>query len=173
MTELATALAIVGLYLVMVTVGPKIMSGLSPIDSYPVRFVYNVVQVRQQLPYTLTKPRSFVSPPYFSLRCTRSIDSSLPNNGMYPLITTLQLESKRVTCRYLIIHDLGFVRHHRSYTAQHFFVCFSTSRIPFEHKPTIVVLQLPAVYFPATTTDASLLHTTAVVADSSRVFSFV
>lgn len=29
----------------MVTIGPKIMSGLDPIDSYPVRFVYNVVQV--------------------------------------------------------------------------------------------------------------------------------
>lgn len=36
-----------------------IMSGLSPIDSYPVRFVYNVVQAREQLPYlfTSTKPR--------------------------------------------------------------------------------------------------------------------
>ncbi|CAM9730777.1 unnamed protein product [Pylaiella littoralis] len=29
----------------MVAVGPMIMSGLSPIDSYPVRFVYNVVQI--------------------------------------------------------------------------------------------------------------------------------
>lgn len=51
LTDFATALAIVGLYLVMVAVGPKVMSGLSPIDSYPVRFVYNVVQVRKQLPY--------------------------------------------------------------------------------------------------------------------------
>lgn len=46
LTDFPTALAIVTLYLVMVAVGPKIMSGLSPIDSYPVRFVYNVVQVR-------------------------------------------------------------------------------------------------------------------------------
>lgn len=47
MTDFATALAIVGAYLAMVTIVPKIMSGLDPIDSYPVRFVYNVVQVRQ------------------------------------------------------------------------------------------------------------------------------
>ncbi|CAM9553983.1 unnamed protein product [Ectocarpus sp. 8 AP-2014] len=29
----------------MVTVGPKVMADMSPIDSYPVRFVYNVVQI--------------------------------------------------------------------------------------------------------------------------------
>lgn len=47
LTDFATALAIVGAYLTMVTIGPKIMSGMEPIDSYPVRFVYNVVQVGQ------------------------------------------------------------------------------------------------------------------------------
>lgn len=47
LTDFATALAIVGAYLAMVTIGPKIMSGMDPIDSYPVRFVYNVVQVSQ------------------------------------------------------------------------------------------------------------------------------
>lgn len=36
----------------MVTIGPKIMAEASPIDSYPVRFVYNVVQVRDLLFYT-------------------------------------------------------------------------------------------------------------------------
>eukprot|EP00903_Cladosiphon_okamuranus_P006215 g6109.t1 len=45
LTEFATALAIVGAYLAMVAIGPKIMSGMDPIDSYPVRFVYNVVQI--------------------------------------------------------------------------------------------------------------------------------
>ncbi|CAM9165048.1 unnamed protein product [Ectocarpus sp. 12 AP-2014] len=45
LTDFATALAIVGAYLVMVTVGPKVMADMSPIDSYPVRFVYNVVQI--------------------------------------------------------------------------------------------------------------------------------
>lgn len=47
LTDFSAALAIVGAYLVMVTIGPKIMADASPIDSYPVRFVYNVVQVRQ------------------------------------------------------------------------------------------------------------------------------
>lgn len=45
LTDFASALAIVGAYLVLATVGPLIMSILPPIDSYPVRFVYNVVQV--------------------------------------------------------------------------------------------------------------------------------
>lgn len=45
LTDFAAALAIVGAYLVLATVGPKIMEGKEPIDSYPVRFVYNVVQV--------------------------------------------------------------------------------------------------------------------------------
>ena len=45
LTDFASALAIVGAYLLLATVGPLVMSMLPPIDSYPVRFVYNVVQV--------------------------------------------------------------------------------------------------------------------------------
>lgn len=45
-TDFSTAVAIIGAYLVMVVLGSAIMSLLKPIESYPVRFVYNVVQVR-------------------------------------------------------------------------------------------------------------------------------
>lgn len=46
LTDFSTAVAIIAAYLAMVALGPVIMSLLKPIDSYPVRFVYNVVQVR-------------------------------------------------------------------------------------------------------------------------------
>lgn len=45
MTDFSTAVAVVAAYLAVVALGPAIMSALKPIDSYPVRFVYNVVQV--------------------------------------------------------------------------------------------------------------------------------
>ena len=45
LTDFSTAMAIVAAYLLMVALGPTIMSKLQPIDSYPVRFVYNMVQV--------------------------------------------------------------------------------------------------------------------------------
>ena len=45
MTDFSSALAIVGVYLIFVVVGPMMMSTIPPIDSYPVRFVYNMIQV--------------------------------------------------------------------------------------------------------------------------------
>lgn len=45
-TEFATALAITIGYLVFALAGPILMARSPPIDSYPVRFVYNIIQVR-------------------------------------------------------------------------------------------------------------------------------
>lgn len=52
LTDFATVLAIVIGYLAFVTIGPIVMSQLKPIDSYPVRFVYNVVQVSLKIGHT-------------------------------------------------------------------------------------------------------------------------
>lgn len=57
LTDFSSAMAIVGAYLCMVTLGPMIMSQLSPIDSYPVRFVYNVIQVERKMRLELMRFR--------------------------------------------------------------------------------------------------------------------
>lgn len=45
LTEFSTALALIAGYLVLALGGPIIMSAFKPIDSYAVRFVYNIGQV--------------------------------------------------------------------------------------------------------------------------------
>lgn len=44
-TEFSAAIAVVAAYLLLALLGPVIMSNFSPVESYPVRFVYNMVQV--------------------------------------------------------------------------------------------------------------------------------
>lgn len=45
MTDFSSALAVVVAYLLFVAVGRRVMDKREPIDSYPVRFAYNLVQV--------------------------------------------------------------------------------------------------------------------------------
>lgn len=45
LTEFSTALALIAGYLLLALGGPVIMSGFKPIDSYAVRFIYNMGQV--------------------------------------------------------------------------------------------------------------------------------
>lgn len=46
MTDFASAVAVLAVYLLFVGVGRVVMSKREPIDSYPVRFAYNLIQVK-------------------------------------------------------------------------------------------------------------------------------